>query len=199
MTWPFWWVNPRSFSNLRCRIAEENLWTKHPRRCEGKTRFDVPITFKLRKETNFFGGKPKQLRKCDAYFSTFNPPKTCFFGLKIILFPTLSPPNPTKMGVDRKHLELCNKKSKLIKNSMAQLFGQNLHSLFCPNLFGPLKNPPETSRNGIDGPPWAMIYIRAQKSWRVELSCPCLGNPHNGYINPYYWVDDHPLYLVKLV
>ena len=19
------------------------------------------------------------------------------------------------------------------------------------------------------------------------------GNPYNGYINPYYWVDDHPL------
>ena len=22
---------------------------------------------------------------------------------------------------------------------------------------------------------------------------PFLGNPYNGYINPYYWVDDHPL------
>ena len=22
---------------------------------------------------------------------------------------------------------------------------------------------------------------------------PLIGNPHNGYINPYYWVDDHPL------
>ena len=20
-----------------------------------------------------------------------------------------------------------------------------------------------------------------------------IGNPYNGYINPYYWVDDHPL------
>ena len=22
---------------------------------------------------------------------------------------------------------------------------------------------------------------------------PLIGNPYNGYINPYYWVDDHPL------
>ena len=22
---------------------------------------------------------------------------------------------------------------------------------------------------------------------------PNFGNPYNGYINPYYWVDDHPL------
>ena len=22
---------------------------------------------------------------------------------------------------------------------------------------------------------------------------PSIGNPYNGYINPYYWVDDHPL------
>ena len=22
---------------------------------------------------------------------------------------------------------------------------------------------------------------------------PLIGNPSNGYINPYYWVDDHPL------
>ena len=22
---------------------------------------------------------------------------------------------------------------------------------------------------------------------------PLIGNPYNGYINPYYWIDDHPL------
>ncbi len=22
---------------------------------------------------------------------------------------------------------------------------------------------------------------------------PLIGNPYDGYINPYYWVDDHPL------
>ena len=22
---------------------------------------------------------------------------------------------------------------------------------------------------------------------------PLIGNPYNGYINPYYWADDHPL------
>ncbi len=23
-------------------------------------------------------------------------------------------------------------------------------------------------------------------------------NPYNGYINPYYWVDDHPLYNIYI-
>ena len=26
-----------------------------------------------------------------------------------------------------------------------------------------------------------------------KLIQPLIGNPYNGYINPYYWVDDHPL------
>ena len=26
-----------------------------------------------------------------------------------------------------------------------------------------------------------------------KLIPPLIGNPYNGYINPYYWVDDHPL------
>ena len=26
-----------------------------------------------------------------------------------------------------------------------------------------------------------------------DLIPPLIGNPYNGYINPYYWVDDHPL------
>ena len=28
--------------------------------------------------------------------------------------------------------------------------------------------------------------------WGLSKS-PLTGNPYNGYINPYYWVDDHPL------
>ena len=27
----------------------------------------------------------------------------------------------------------------------------------------------------------------------VMVIPPLIGNPYNGYINPYYWVDDHPL------
>ena len=30
-------------------------------------------------------------------------------------------------------------------------------------------------------------------SLRFLLKTPLIGNPYNGYINPYYWVDDHPL------
>ena len=26
-----------------------------------------------------------------------------------------------------------------------------------------------------------------------KLIPPLIGNPYNGYINPYYWVDDHAL------
>ena len=47
-------------------------------------------------------------------------------------------------------------------------------------------------------------------TWRMAMTCarvdqlpiigdklipPLVGNPDNGYINPYYWVDDHPLLL----
>ena len=27
---------------------------------------------------------------------------------------------------------------------------------------------------------------------------PLIGNPYNGYINPYYWVDDHPLLYINI-
>ena len=27
---------------------------------------------------------------------------------------------------------------------------------------------------------------------------PLIGNPYNGYINPYYWVDDHPLLYLNI-
>ena len=28
---------------------------------------------------------------------------------------------------------------------------------------------------------------------------PLIGNPYNGYINPYYWVDDHPYWCSMLI
>ena len=41
------------------------------------------------------------------------------------------------------------------------------------------------------------ITICAMVKRRVFLGMgdlpPLIGNPYNGYINPYYWVDDHPL------
>ena len=60
---------------------------------------------------------------------------------------------------------------------------------------------------------WVQLTIRGKspliKIWIPKLhmchsrSTPCIGdgkpptfndgNPYNGYINPYYWVDDHPL------
>ena len=40
------------------------------------------------------------------------------------------------------------------------------------------------------------IYIYEPGSKLVVLGMvipPLIGNPYNGYITPYYWVDDHPL------
>ena len=36
------------------------------------------------------------------------------------------------------------------------------------------------------------IYIYFSEGMFMYFS-PVVGNPYNGYINPYYWVDDHPL------
>ena len=38
------------------------------------------------------------------------------------------------------------------------------------------------------------IYVPGSKLVVLGMVIPPLiGNPYNGYINPYYWVDDHPL------
>ena len=39
-----------------------------------------------------------------------------------------------------------------------------------------------------------MIYEPGSKLLVLGMVIPTLiGNPYNGYINPYYWVDDNPL------
>ena len=39
-----------------------------------------------------------------------------------------------------------------------------------------------------------MLYVPQSKLHILGMVIPPLiGNPYNGYINPYYWVDDHPL------
>ena len=39
-----------------------------------------------------------------------------------------------------------------------------------------------------------VIYVPRPKLLILGMVVPPLiGNPYNGYINPYYWVDDHPL------
>ena len=35
--------------------------------------------------------------------------------------------------------------------------------------------------------PWSKLLVLGM------VIQPLIGNPYNGYINPYYWVDDHPL------
>ena len=42
-------------------------------------------------------------------------------------------------------------------------------------------------RTMSSGVPWSKVAILGM------VIQPLIGNPYNGYINPYYWVDDHPL------
>lgn len=196
-----------SILGWQVRLVDENLWfSKHPKiyvfflppQNGGRVKLYLmfgTITFMLRKETKCFcWGKPKQFRKCDAYVSTFTPPKHDFLGSKSSFSQLFHPPpNPKKMGVDRKHLELCNKNLQLPKNSTAQLFGKNLPC------FGSVPTFRAQGTGSMDHHgPW---YTSEPKSpGQVEvghlpkygsLSCPCLGNPYNGYIRtPTYWVDD---------
>ena len=38
------------------------------------------------------------------------------------------------------------------------------------------------------------IYVPGSKLVVLGMVIqPLIGNPYSGYINPYYWVDDHPL------
>ena len=136
----------------------------------------------------------------------FYPPKTIknmIFWAQNHPFPNFfnPPPNPNKMGVDRKHLELCNKDSQLLKNSTAQLFG----------------HPKKPTQNTKERDRWTTMGHDIHPSPKVlggwkcrkpppdmgSLSSPCLGNPHNGYIRtPTYWVDDwwpFPICMVKFV
>ena len=46
--------------------------------------------------------------------------------------------------------------------------------------------------------PSESIHLRGW-GFPIDLYCtvghpPSIGNPYDGYINPYYWVDDHPLF-----
>ena len=52
----------------------------------------------------------------------------------------------------------------------------------------------------IDTPPqsttYSSLHLHEPGSKLLVLGMviqPLIGNPYNGYINPYYWVDDHPL------
>ena len=46
----------------------------------------------------------------------------------------------------------------------------------------------------FDGPPQKKQVCHGQKSRFFGDGHPAFNrNPYNGYINPYYWVDDHPL------
>ena len=39
-----------------------------------------------------------------------------------------------------------------------------------------------------------LVYVPGSKLLVLGMVIqPLIGNPYNGYINPYYWVDDHPL------
>ena len=47
---------------------------------------------------------------------------------------------------------------------------------------------------GADVPGILLLHVPGSKLLVLGMVIqPLIGNPYNGYINPYYWVDDHPL------
>ena len=41
---------------------------------------------------------------------------------------------------------------------------------------------------------WILVQVMVKKMSNMYMCQePLIGNPYNGYIKPYYWVDDHPL------
>ena len=49
--------------------------------------------------------------------------------------------------------------------------------------------------NQLDDEPNLYLSQGRSTPWSLGMGDlqPLIGNPSNGYINPYYWVDDHPL------
>ena len=55
-------------------------------------------------------------------------------------------------------------------------------------VWGDRDDPPSTQKADFFlHVPWSKVAILGM------VISPLIGNPYNGYINPYYWVDDHPL------
>ena len=48
-------------------------------------------------------------------------------------------------------------------------------------------NAPSAAKCSALHVPWSKVAILGM------VIQPLIGNPYSGYINPYYWVDDHPL------
>ena len=54
--------------------------------------------------------------------------------------------------------------------------------------------PPETNSSPLKMDGKGRLYEPGSKLLVLGMVIqPLIGNPYNGYINPYYWVDDHPL------
>ena len=43
------------------------------------------------------------------------------------------------------------------------------------------------------GPPIMCAMVKSRVFWGMGNLPALIGNPYSGYINTYYWVDDHPL------
>ena len=100
------------------------------------------ITFMLRKETKcVFFWEAKTISKMWRICLNFYPPQNMLFWGSKSSF--CLPPTQKKMGVDRKHLELCNKKFTTAQKFYgAQLFGPKSPMFwFRPNFSGHPKKP----------------------------------------------------------
>lgn len=112
MTWPVGWVNPRLTPKKILGVGQNSIW------CSGPS----PLSY-AGKVNAFVGGSQNNFENV-THMSQLLRPQNMLFRAQNHPFPNFfTPPNPKKMGVDRKHLELCNKNLQLLKNSTAPLFG----------------------------------------------------------------------------
>ena len=45
---------------------------------------------------------------------------------------------------------------------------------------------------------WTLKMVYVPPYIGDKLIPPLIGNPYNGYVNPYYWVDDIPYYMERM-
>ena len=93
------------------------------------------------------------------------------------------------------------KKKKVVGEWKFEAPGHDLNHLVTGNF---LKIINVSDANSTFGPKNLWVWSFVGKSWKNPKNYvprfwgmgdlpPLIGNPYNGYINPYYWVDDHPL------
>ena len=112
---------------------------------------------------------------------------TWWYGTKSEL-----PPHIACFPVWRQAVKRRNPKKQIL--SIQDIFGTRLHlGCFMCEARAKQLQPRERSNKQ-----YILSYVPGSNLLILGMVIPPLiGNPYNGYINPYYWVDDHPLIIWK--